>query len=109
MTDLDAIPADVTMPMTEPLQRAFRMAECDPACHVCGDQIDIGDDFILATIRHVHPRWDDEEFTDEMVCGKHTRKDLEVLSKEQTDEEQRIVDLPPHKGFSRPSIVGAVK
>ena len=104
MTDLGKIPADVSMPMTEPLQRAFRAEACDPACHVCAKLIPVGDDFELVSINN--PRLyrggtQQDYWTDEMTCGKHGRKDLERMAKTKIDEQQRILDMPPHKGFSR--------
>ena len=112
MTDLDKIPADITMPMTEPLQRAFRAEACDPACHVCEKLIPVGDDFELVSINHpfLYTGGTQRDYwTDEMTCGKHGRKDLERMAKVLTDEQQKILDMPPYKGFSRPSIVQAMR
>ena len=47
---LDDIPADVEMVLAEGMQRLFRAAGCDPACHVCGEHIQLGEGFGLFTI-----------------------------------------------------------
>ena len=44
------IPADDLLTLTAPMARAFRTEGCEPACHCCGKDIEIGRKFKLAFI-----------------------------------------------------------
>ena len=109
--DIDDIPADTTIEMTEALARLFRLEGCDPQCHIClVDLYEAGKKFQLM----------EYDGTDEMVCDKHTREDLERLHQKEKDkkvtdelERRRVWDEWRKKnpkaggrfggGYSRPS------
>ena len=84
MTDLKDIPADTTIKMTEDLIRAFKIADCDPTCHNCGEELVAGMLFKLAHVKELefYSTWtlehsiDQAESTDEMLCDNCTADDL---------------------------------
>ena len=96
---LEDIPADVLMTLTSELERLFRFADCNPACHACKKYIEIGDQFQLLSF----------DGTDEMTCAKCDRKELERQKHEALVEQERLDSRPRSLGgriggYSRPSI-----
>ena len=89
---LDDIPADVILTLTGEMNRLFNAAGCTPLCHACSSDILIGKKFKLLSFLG----------TDEMLCGRCTREDLE----EEKREMERLAALPRRGGFSRPSARG---
>jgi len=63
---LDDIPADKILELTVELDRLFKAAGCEPACHVCLRKIDLGEQFQLLSF----------EGTDEMLCVSCDRDKL---------------------------------
>ncbi len=100
---LDDIPADVPFDMTDDLVRLFRIADCDPACHACLNQIKVGDSFELAA------GFDDQ---DHMLCGECTIQDYERRTAEraahraerrQRERQEYFDETGRWPGYSRPS------
>ena len=87
---LDDIPADKSMTLTVELDRLFNTAGCSPLCHSCSIDISVGENFKLLSFHG----------TDEMLCGRCTREDLE----EEKREMARLAALPRPGGYSRPSV-----
>ena len=106
MMTLDDIEPDTIIILTEELQRLFRFAECDPACHACEKHIDIGENFQLATHTPKTYRGElegDGESRDVMLCSTCTVVDLankERLARRKFQEWAR-----QRRGYSRPSRV----
>jgi len=97
MSELDAIPADVEVVMSESMQRAFRVEGCDPACHCCEESISVGSTFKLAYIKSI-PLVGKEEADDEMLCEKCTPEMLiNARQKERDDWHESL----SRKGFTR--------
>lgn len=113
MATLDDIPADVEMEMDETLQRLFRAAGCDPACHVCGEGILPPAAFLLVSYYEDEEDKEDGELTDQMVCAICGRPGLEALFKQKVaaakERADWFKDHPNHhtygRGYSRPSNV----
>ena len=98
---LDDIEADEMVVMTNTIHRLFMVAKCDPACHCCRNDINIGHTFCLAEYKD----------RDVMLCEKCTVKDLvqNTLKEERAVERDRKrrkrLGLPP-RGYSRPTQGG---
>ena len=50
---IEEIPSDELIEMTNLFHRAFNAAGCNPACHCCYHFIEVGDKFKLSTVRDV--------------------------------------------------------
>ena len=88
------IPPSTDTVMTAELQRLFRYAKCDPACHACGKKILPGEVFKL----HPHRPVRDWILIDEMLCANCGEPDL-VLR----DERETARRAAYRGGYSRPS------
>ncbi len=84
---LDDIPADIMLSLTNELDRLFKAAHCNPACHACYQRIKVGEDFQLLSF----------DGRDQMVCHNCDRDKLEKIKQ----EKERVAALPPHRGYSR--------
>ena len=82
---LDDVPADVEMALTGELDRLFKVARCNPTCHVCFKKIVVGDTFSLVSL----------DGTDQMACGRKMcgRTGLEKKAAKQAKEKQDRIDL----------------
>lgn len=114
---LDDIEADSILEMTSGLQRLFRLANCDPACHCCEKPIETGSMFKLACVelltnkteyfiedakRHDYETGEMVTHNDEMLCAKCSAKDLRT--KWESAKRQELKDInEPCRGYSRPS------
>ena len=105
---LDDVPADTLMALTDELDRLFKFAGCNPACHVCGRKISVKGRFRLVSYRG----------EDRMTCArstctraglerKHQAKiapgggyDWAETNKETGEGFYRIIQA---KGYSRPT------
>ena len=105
---LDDVPADKIMTLTDELDRLFKAAGCEPACHACSVGIESGEEFQLLSFHG----------TDEMLCHKCTREDLEEQRREkerrQREREEYIAkyrhgNTGPRMGggYSRPTAHGS--
>lgn len=74
---LDDVPADKIMTLTDELNRLFKAAGCKPQCHACGVEIEIGAEFQLLSFYG----------TDEMLCHKCKREELEERRREEERQE----------------------
>lgn len=70
---IDDIKSDTVMELTSDLERLFQLAGCDPMCHACRGDIEIGMQFRLASCVGKH---DDNEYRDVMLCDTCTVDDL---------------------------------
>lgn len=61
--NVEEIPSDELVGMTELFHRAFNAAGCNPACHCCYNKIPVGDNFKLATVRIVNTDYSDSART----------------------------------------------
>jgi len=48
---IEEIPSDKPHVMTDVWFKSFRVNGCTPCCHSCGEWINVGDDFMLMTIK----------------------------------------------------------
>ena len=85
--NLDDVPADAVMILTQELDRLFKFANCNPRCHACQKQIDIGQQFQLVSFRGM----------DRMTCGTCDRSGLERA------RQKYLANLPGRGGYSRAS------
>ena len=74
---LDDVPADTTLILTHELDRLFKAAGCNPACHACGNAILSYENFMLLSY----------EGTDEMLCH---RCDREALKRKKQEDKERL-------------------
>ena len=100
---IDKVPADTIMLMTKRLERIFRFADCEPACHACHASIEVGDKFQLAT--YTPPknyRGQVMKSRDTMLC---TNCDVPKLIREDTriNKIKHTAWRASGGGFSRPS------
>lgn len=89
MSEIDDIPPDEMIELTESMKRAFLALDCDPECHCCGKPIEIGQKFKLAYIERPKGGWTDPDSTDEMLCYHCTPEKLLAQEKEQREERER--------------------
>lgn len=54
--NIEQIPSDELVLMTEVWHRSFNALGCDPACHCCDRPIPVGDMFKLATVEEGSPQ-----------------------------------------------------
>ena len=96
MSEIDDIPADEEVILTATMDRAFKVLGCDPTCHCCEEEINIGDVFKLACV--------DNE--DEMLCAKCTPEQLIAKQKAAQAEAVQLslasASYLRSGGFSRP-------
>jgi hypothetical protein len=52
MDDIESIKSNEIVVMNKTLQRLFRIAGCDPACHCCSRKLNIGANFKLAEVEN---------------------------------------------------------
>lgn len=115
---IDDIPSDVEWEMDEGLQRLFRAAGCDPACHVCHEDILPSFGFLLVSAYNDKKDEEQGKLTDQMVCARCGRYGLEAQIRERNEridsEAVRWAAFQlehPGKtyghGYSRPSQVTA--
>lgn len=89
---LDDIPADEMRTMTKDMARLFLAAKCEPECHCCFADIEVGMRFQLASV----------DGTDEMLCYECSPSDLvEKRNRDKRALEARLAR--PYGGYSRPS------
>lgn len=88
---LDDIKPDVTLALTKHHERLFKVAGCDPACHACDVEINIGDQYKLATYKE----------RDVMLCNGCTVADLVRKARNKQRRAKRWHERNP--GFSRPT------
>ncbi len=109
MTDINDIPADVNILMTEDLSRAFNLCGCEPECHCCGDSIEIGMIFKLAYIKsygefsvtyHTGEKYKNISEEDEMLCDRCTDHDLIAYKKALWEQRSGAFDNR-HSGYTR--------
>ena len=97
---IDKIPADEDTILTTLLKRAFQYHSCNPACHCCGNDINVGEIFKLASIEAEEP-WNKGNFYDHMLCRNCTAQDyIDKQALRRTERERRA-----GMGFSRPHLV----
>ncbi len=87
---LDDIKPDVTMTLTEEHERLFQFAGCEPACHACDDDINVGQIFQLAT----------HDDRDVMLCGTC---DIDKLKEKEAEELRASLARRRSGGYSRPT------
>lgn len=88
---LDDVPAGVLQVMTPELARLFRAAGCQPMCHACAENIEVGDTFQLLSF----------DGRDQMLCALCDREDLEAL---ELRREEQLQERRRSGGYSRQSI-----
>ncbi len=100
---LDDIPADMVTVMTDVIDRAFKLAGCDPTCHCCHVVIAIGDTFILA-------RYNKQRFTttlaerkeqDIMLCSKCDVDDMATMERKALRRHNKWLRENPRAGYTR--------
>ena len=100
---LDAVPADVVLEMTTELQRLFRVARCNPACHCCGVLLPVGSSFILATVDNI-----DEMLgtccTKEQLAAKREAQREKLAAKKAQEAREYARYKAQHPGYSRPTL-----
>lgn len=81
---LDDVPADVELILTTELDRLFKVAKCNPMCHVCFNKISVGTIFSLVSL----------DGTDQMACARKTcgRTGLEKQAEKRAKEKQDKID-----------------
>lgn len=117
MTDIDDIPADTSIDLTEDLVRAFKSVGCDPRCHNCGEELVIGEPFKLAYVKvlQYYTGWtlehaeDQADEVDEMLCDSCSPEDLyksRLISFEsdRIDAENRMNRRGRYRGYTRKHI-----
>lgn len=107
MSEIDGIIADEDVVMTSALVRAFKMSGCDPACHCCGKEIKIGEEFKLAcvlSVENTRSRNPVETPNDEMLCSACTPKKLIAMRRR---EQRKTVayHIAQGGGFTRKSAI----
>jgi len=106
---LDDISEGTTQTLTLIMDRLFRVAGCDPACHACHTVIKVGDNFKLAM--HLQKRYgfhhknEDREPQDIMFCGECTVEDLVRIEANAHRCHLRYRRENLRAGYSRPSKV----
>lgn len=92
---LDDIEPDKTLVLTKEMARIFRIADCEPGCHVCYKLIEVGDKFKLATY----------DKQDTMLCDKCTVADLIKQEEEEAERLKESLWRGRGTGYSRPTKV----
>ena len=89
---LDDIKADVTLTLTREHERLFKAADCNPSCHACLDDIEVGRKYMLATYKD----------RDVMLCD---RCDIPALKRyhRRLAYDRRVRIAAGGSGFSRPA------
>lgn len=109
---IDSIPSDVEVVMTEDLARAFRLCDCEPCCHCCGNGIEVGEKFKLAYIKscghftvtyHTGETHKNRKTEDEMLCQQCTPADLIYYKRKLWDKSRASFDNR-HSGYTREHI-----
>ena len=91
------IPADDVLTLTAALARAFRTENCEPACHCCGKDIQIGRKFKLAFIPSKEPLSLFSDGHDVMLCYHCTPAKLAIAR-----EKERVARMRrAGHGFTR--------
>lgn len=117
--NIEEIPSDELIEMSEIWHRAFNAAGCNPGCHCCNKFINVNDKFKLSTIpirEPIHTNYLDQldkgiesykngtisESKEVMLCDKCTvemfiKKDIENLK----ERKKLFVPKPEHQGCFR--------
>ncbi len=102
---LNDIPPDVTLVLTDEMNRLFRIAKCDPTCHCCRDAIAVGDYFKLQThaVQKFGTRMNVNRIErDIMLCSDCDTTKLAAKEKKDHRERKKWMRAHPRAGYSRP-------
>ena len=71
--EIENIPSDKLIEMTELFHRSFNAVGCDPMCHCCEKMIPVGNYFKLSTIFEAPQKWGEcAYFQKEILLGNQT-------------------------------------
>lgn len=102
---IDDIPANEVIVMTEIMERLFKVANCDPACHCCRETIEVGAKFKLSTamVRTSYNAPSLKSERDIMLCDNCDTDKL--IAREKRDHRALLKwrRENPRAGYSRPT------